>query len=104
MIRPVSPAEFKPAGPAADNDRLRDAAKGMEAVFFGELMKAMRETVPEGGELQAGAGEQIFTGLFDERISELAAARQHGGLGDALYRQLARLLESRNPVADGEAK
>jgi Rod binding domain-containing protein len=64
----------------------------------------MRETVPEGGALDGGAGEEIFSGLLDSRIAELAAAQQHGGVGDALYRQLARLLESSRPPAGGEAK
>jgi peptidoglycan hydrolase FlgJ len=105
MIRPTTPAaEFKPDPSSADNPRLRKAAKGMEAVFYGELLKAMRETVPHDGVQGLEAGESIFTSLFDERIADLAAARQQGGVGDALYRQLARLLESTRPAADGEAK
>jgi Rod binding domain-containing protein len=52
----------------------------------------MRETVPEGGALDGGAGEEVFSSMLDERMSELAASRQEHGLGAALFRQLRAAL------------
>jgi flagellar protein FlgJ len=88
------------AAGAAGGERerqLREAAAALEGVFMGELLKAMRETVPEDGAIASGAGEAIFTGLLDEHVAALAAARQSHGIGAALFRQLEPLLQT-----DGE--
>lgn len=82
------------AGPVVGEreQQLREATAAMESVFMGELLKAMRDTVPAGGALESGAGEEIFTGMLDEHIAGLAAARQSQGVGEALFRQLSGLL------------
>ncbi|HEX7049132.1 MAG TPA: rod-binding protein [Longimicrobiales bacterium] len=54
-----------------------------------QLTKALRETIPEGGILDGGAGEDIFSGLLDGELSVLAAARFERGLGAALHRRLS---------------
>jgi Rod binding domain-containing protein len=41
----------------------------------------------------AGPGQELFTGMFDERMSLEAARRSTHGLGEALYRQLAARLD-----------
>lgn len=91
----VSPARAAAAGgteraPARDDDAaLREAAAGMEAVFMQQLLKAMRDTVPaEGGIVPRGQGEELFTGLMDERIAADTSAQWKRGLGDAIYRAL----------------
>ncbi len=73
------------SGPAPD--RLRQATRKFEAVFIQEMLKAMRDTVPEGGLLDAGRSEEVFTSLLDQHIAEVAATRSSGSLADALYRQ-----------------
>ncbi len=73
-----------------DDDRLRAATRDFEAVFVQEMFKAMRATVPEGGLLDAGRSEEVFTALLDEHVAGLTARRGGGGLADALYRQLIR--------------
>jgi Rod binding domain-containing protein len=82
------------AGAAADPrvKQLREATAAMESVFMGELLKAMRETVPSGGALEGGAGEAIFSSMLDDHVASLAAAKQSRGLGAALFRQLSPLL------------
>jgi flagellar protein FlgJ len=75
-----------------DEARLREACAQLEGVFMTQLMKLMRETVPEGGALDGGAGEEVFSSMLDERMSELAASRQEHGLGAALFRQLRAAL------------
>ena len=78
---------------AADQARLRRAAKDLEGVFVEQLFKAMRETVPEGGVLSGGSGEEMFTTLLDQRLSALTPERWEGGLGNAVYRQLGGTVE-----------
>jgi flagellar protein FlgJ len=77
-----------PAAPALTDDaRLRQACAQLEGVFLEQLMKALRETVPEGGLIDGGAGEDIFSSLLDGQLSAAAASRLERGLGAALYRQ-----------------
>lgn len=75
---------------AGDRDAmLREQANRLEAVFFNQMMQAMRAASPEGGLLQASQGEKLFTGMLDEHIAGLAAGGSDRGIGAALYRQLA---------------
>lgn len=77
------------SGSGAKDARLRSATKEFEAVFIQEMLKAMRETVPEGGLLDAGRSEEMFTALLDQHVADTAAERAEGSLADALYRQFA---------------
>ena len=93
---PVADAAAAAAQRAADrateHARLRRAAKDLEGVFVEQLFKAMRETVPEGGMVGGGNGEEMFTTLLDQRLSALTPERWEGGLGSAVYRQLGGTL------------
>ena len=78
------------AAPAAnpEHERLRGVARDLEGVFVEQLFKAMRESVPDGGVVDGGTGEEMFTGLLDQKMSALAPARWERGLASALYDQL----------------
>ena len=80
------------AGPlkngSSRSDTLKQVARDFEAVFLQQMLKAMRETVPEGGLIDMGRSEEMFTGLLDEHIANVAADRSERGIGAALYRQL----------------
>jgi Rod binding domain-containing protein len=77
---------------AAEARRLLDAARALEGVFYQQMLQAMRDAVPEGGVLEASAGEKVFQEMFDEEMARQAAAQNERGLAQALYRQLARHL------------
>ena len=81
-----------PAGASPDEVRLRRATQELEGVFVQELFKAMRETVPEGGVVDGGPGEEMFSSMMDQTISAEAASGWDRGIGAALYRQLRPLL------------
>ena len=76
--------------PASDAERLRATARQLEGVFVEQMFKAMRETVPEGGALSGGSGEEMFTGMLDQSLAEEVPGRWSNGLAEALYRQLQR--------------
>lgn len=89
--------------PAPDADataraKLRKAAHDLEAVFVNELFKAMRETVPQDGILSQDPGQEMFTGVLDQRLADVYGERAQGGLGEALYRQLSRRLPDAGPA------
>jgi len=84
-IEPVSRAA---ATPDPEEVKLRKVARDLEGVFVAELFKAMRETVPEGGLVDGGSGEEMFTSMMDQHLAPLTAEGWQGGIGEALYRQL----------------
>ena len=98
----------QPVAPAATSSdaKLRRAAQELEGVFVQELFKAMRETVPEGGIVDGGPGEDMFSSMMDQTISSEAASGWERGLGAALYRQLKPLLSGADqaPQADAAAE
>ena len=84
----------------SDDARLKKTAKDLEALFVEQLYKAMRETVPQGeGAVDAGTGEDMFTGLMDQRLAADTSTQWAHGLADAAYRQLrARLPHAESPA------
>jgi flagellar protein FlgJ len=94
---PVEPAAVPSTGlksGSGDTDtRLREVAAQFEAVFVRQLFAAMRATLPEGGAIDAGHAEDLFSQMLDEQVSELSAGRSGRGLADAIYRQLRRQVE-----------
>lgn len=72
--------------------RLREASATLEGVFLQQLFQAMRATIPEGSNTTRSEGEKMFTGMLDEQLSQLTAARSTRGIGEAIYRQLSRHL------------
>lgn len=80
-----------PATASAAHDklaRLKDTARKLEGVFVEQMFKAMRETVPQDGLTNGGQGEEIFSGLLDQRMADEVPAQWHRGMADALFREL----------------
>lgn len=79
------------SSPEAQREALREASRQFEAIFLNQMLKAMRETVGDGGLIKKSQGEEVFQGMLDEEWSKQLAGR-HGtrGLSEVLYRQLAR--------------
>lgn len=90
--RAADTAALEDLAGAAETDaadaRLREACAQLEGVFFEQLLKALRETIPEGGVIDGGTAEEVFSGLLDGQLATQAAAGLERGLGAALYRQL----------------
>jgi murein DD-endopeptidase MepM/ murein hydrolase activator NlpD len=68
---------------------LREACRMFEAQFLKLLWKEMRETVPEGGLVHGGMGEDIFTDYLDQARADQAVAGGSMGLAQLLERQLS---------------
>jgi peptidoglycan hydrolase FlgJ len=86
------PAGLTAAPRPDERAQLRRMAHELEGVFLNQLFQAMRASVPQGGLVEAAPGQDLFTSMLDERLSSQAAERMKGGLGEALYRQMARRL------------
>lgn len=91
-----------PGGPPPRDTRaqLHQMSRALEGVFLAQLFQAMRATVPEES-TDASPGRAMFTAMLDERMADVAAARMHGGIGDALFHQITRRLDATDPPATG---
>lgn len=73
-------------------EKLREATQQMEGVFVSHLMKALRSTVPGGGNPDA-PGADLYGSLLDEHLAQVVAGDTRSGIADALYRQLNALVQ-----------
>lgn len=97
----IDPGGATRHAPASRDERVRQTAQDLQGVFVGQLLKAMRETVPTDGLTSGGAGEDMFTSMLDEHTATEAPARWHHGIGEALYRQLSAAASGGHPNAAG---
>ena len=80
---------IKAAPMDAREKALRKSSKDLEAMFTQQLFKSMRDSVStDGAIVEKSQGEEIFSGLMDERVAADTGTRWHRGLGDAIYRAL----------------
>lgn len=87
MTPSVSGIGGTPADP--QEKKLRKAAADLQGMFVQQLFKTMRDSVPkDSGIVDQSQGEELFTGLMDERLAADTGTRWHRGLGDAIYRAL----------------
>jgi len=88
--------------PNADSDpeKLRGAARELEAYFIHFLIREMRKTIPPNPILHGGKAEEIFQDFLDEEMAgEMARAGQLG-LADLIFDNLQNLLKQRPENAD----
>lgn len=76
--------------------RLKQAVQELQGVFFNEVLKVARETIPEDDNFHLGLGGDIFSGMLDERIADLMSAQMDSQVTEAIYRQLTAGLRSRH--------
>lgn len=72
-------------------EALKQAAKEFESVFMYQVVQAMRQTIPKGGLVEKGEGEEMFEGMLDQQWAKTLSGR--GGpasLSEVIYRQLSR--------------
>lgn len=92
------PLDGRLPGAKTPAERLRQAAHEFEGVFVAQMFREMRATVASE---DADPGAETYTAMLDDAMANEAARRSTRGLGEALYRQLARRLDG--PSTDGTA-
>ncbi len=71
-----------------DSEALSGAAKQLESVFVQMMLKAMRDTVPEGGLFDSEKSD-FYEGMFDQQISLNIANGKGIGLAEVIERQMS---------------
>jgi Rod binding domain-containing protein len=77
---------------------LRQMSHALESVFLNQLFQAMRATLPKA-DAADGPAQELYTSLFDEKLSEASTANETRGLGEALYHQLVRRYDAQQTAA-----
>jgi Rod binding domain-containing protein len=85
----------------ADLKRMREAARGFEAIFIQQMMKGMRQAGATGGLTGKGPGQQMYQDLADEELARSLSEKGGVGLADYLIRHLARP-GAKNPSSPGQ--
>jgi len=73
-----------------DEERLKKACSDFESIFIHQVLKSMRQTVPQTGFFGEGPEKEIFQSFFDQELSKSLAQQGGLGLGNRLYRQMMK--------------
>ncbi len=90
FAQPAASQEKTSGETAQEKAELKKACQLFEAQFLKMLWKEMRKTVPEGKLVHGGYGEEMFTDLLDQSVSDETAKGGSMGIADMLERQLSR--------------
>lgn len=84
----------------AEADKAWKAAKKVEAVFLGMLLKEMRKTVEQGSLFHGGMAEEMFQGELDDAYVKSFESAPGMGIARIYFGQIMR----RNPAEAGKAR
>ncbi|MBM4339165.1 MAG: hypothetical protein FJ110_06450 [Deltaproteobacteria bacterium] len=73
-----------------DEKRLEKACMEFESILIYQMIKTMRQTIPQAGFMPDSKERNIFQGLFDEEISRAVSKRGGLGVGKTLYQQMRK--------------
>jgi len=68
--------------------KLKQACQDFEGLFLREMLKSMRETVPESGLLGKGFADETYQDMLDQELVKRMSHSSRIGLAQILYRQL----------------
>lgn len=79
--------------------KLKKACKDFDALFMAQMLKSMRQTIPQTGFLGKGPGNDVYQGLMDQELSRKLSQSKGLGLGKVIYRQMLKREEKTPPVS-----
>lgn len=84
-------AAASPSGPR-DNEALKDAARGVEAMFLRQVLSAARATsfADDDNPLSGGSAADTFAEMRDAKFADIASQTDMIGLAATLAKQLSR--------------
>lgn len=88
-MKPSLPAPLnQPTQPTVERQkidpRLKEAADGLESVFFSQMVKAMRGTVEPSEFSLHNQASDIYQGMLDSEYSDIAARTNSLGLSELI--------------------
>lgn len=81
----VSQVKKNPAG-NKEQEKLKEACQGFEAIFLSTMMKSMRQTLPGDSLFGESQGLDIYQSMYDQHLADKLAASGRGpGIADFFY-------------------
>lgn len=85
---------------ATEKLRLRKATREFESFFMYQMLKTMRQTIPENSltkdaPLADGMGKEMFTDIFDLEIARKVTLGGHNSISELLYNSMEKLIDAR---------
>ncbi|MDQ5985827.1 MAG: hypothetical protein CSYNP_01544 [Syntrophus sp. SKADARSKE-3] len=78
----------------AEAARLKKVCADFESIFTYNLMKTMRQSIPDGGFVTKSSSRQNWEMLLDQKIAESVSQKGRGlGLQGTLYDQMKKKLK-----------
>ncbi len=72
-----------------DRDRLLEVCQEFESLFWHQVLRQMRQSVPQSDFMHGGFGEDVFQDLMDQEYGKVLAAQGGpGSLSRLLFAQL----------------
>lgn len=68
-----------------EKEQLQSVAREFEAIFYHQLFKSMRRTVPRSEFLHGGFAEEVFEDFLDYEVARLGMEQSTGGLAQMIY-------------------
>ena len=84
-----------------NREKLKKACTELEALFMSQMLKSMRQTIPQTGFLGKELGEDVYQGLMDQELSQKLSQSKGLGLGKVIYRQMLKREEKTPTVSMG---
>ncbi len=69
-------------------EKLLEACQEFEVIFWQQILRQMRRSIPKSGLLDGGTGEEIFQDFLDGEYARILARQGSGSLAHILYEQL----------------
>ncbi len=95
-------AESKKGGSALLAE-LREVAQEFESLFIYQMLKSMREALPEGGFFKGGPGQDIFMSMMDQHLASALAEGGGFGLAEKIIEELAPAIGGEQRTEEGFA-
>ena len=84
----------------SEEDRLKEACQGFEAIFIHQMLKSMRQATMDGGLIKKSNAEKIFTDMLDQEMAEMQSKSSRNGISDLLFEQLKTTLKQEDSEGD----
>ena len=81
----------------SEEDKLKEACQGFEAIFVHQMLKTMRQATMDGGLIKKSNAEKIFTDMLDQEMAEIQSKTSRNGIADMLFEQLKITLKLEQP-------
>ncbi len=97
-VTPIDSASTPHASANASLTQLRETTdRVVGSIFYGEMLKSMRNSVIQGEYGHGGRGEEVFGAQLDALLAERMGSASSGGLANSLFEHMEAQQRRMNP-------